>query len=68
MPSDLYVQLSTAGLNRALDQEPTFHTGWDDTVMWVQNLRDAMDYDRPSWKNPFVHEVAKTCDFNALVR
>merc|ERR1719330_823728 len=62
------VTLSTAGLNRVIDQAPTFWTGWVDTVMWMQDLRDAMDYHESSGHNPFVETSVKSRDFNSLVR
>merc|ERR1719323_549557 len=68
MPMPQYGKLSTAGLNRVIDAAPTFWTGWEDTVMWMQDLRDAMDYRESSGRNPFAGKVAKTRNFNSLVR
>merc|ERR1719323_2714141 len=67
MPMPQYGKLSTAGLNRVIDAAPTFWTGWEDTVMWMQDLRDAMDYRESSVRNPFVGKVATTRNFNSLV-
>jgi len=68
MPNPQYSKLSTAGLNRVLDKAPTFWTGWEDTVMWVRDLRAAMEYYESSGRNPFVDQVAESHDFNSLVR
>jgi len=69
LPNPDYAKLTTAGLNeRVLDQAHTFWTAWLDMVMWVQDLRDAIDYDGSSLQNPFVGKAARSHDFNSLVR
>jgi len=68
MPMPQYADLNTRGLNRVIDQAPTFWTGWLDTVMWVHDMRDAMDYRESSGRNPFVDRVATPREFNSLVR
>jgi len=68
MPNPLYAQISPAGMNRILDQAPEFWTGWMDTVMWVQDMRDSMDFWEASARNPFAGKAARSRDFNSLVR
>merc|ERR1719203_1355280 len=68
MPDPLYAELSTKGLNHVIDQAPTFWGVWPDMVMWIQDLRDAMEYSVSSGRNPFVDQVARSRNFNDLVR
>jgi len=67
LPMPQYAALTTVSLNRVLDKAPTFWSGWEDTVMWMHDLRGAMDYHEASGHNPFVNSVVSH-DFNSLVR
>merc|ERR1719330_1687247 len=69
MPMPQYAQLTTASFNRVLDQAPTFWSGWLDTVMWMHDLRDTMEFDESPRQNPFVNnKVGRSRNFNSLVR
>merc|ERR1719433_381932 len=59
--------LDTLRLNLLLQQVPKFYTGWLDTLTFVQDLRDAREYDQKDLQNPFVSEAARLHSFSSIV-
>jgi len=68
MPSPKYAALSVQALNSLLPKVPKFYTGWEDTLLWLQDLQGAMDYEEFSRQNPFkAGDVStRSRDFNSV--
>merc|ERR1719343_706366 len=67
MPNPRYSMLDATRLNMLLAQAPKFYTGWLDTVMFVQDTRDALQYEQYQQRNPFFGEAATIRNFNSVV-
>jgi len=71
MPNDKYKELGPVGLKYLVGQADKFYTGWLDTIAWVHDLEEFIDYDESFRRNPFVGRVeteGKRRDFSSIVR
>jgi len=52
-PHPNYTKMSPSRLNHVISKASSFLPGWNDTLLWVQDIKQSMEYDQLSVKNPF---------------
>jgi len=66
-PHPNYTKMSPRRFNHVLSQASRFLPGWEDTLLWVQDIKHSMEYEQLQEKNPF-SGAAEWHTFEAITR
>jgi len=66
-PHPNFTKMSPSRLNHVLSQASRFLPGWEDTLLWVQDIKHSMEYEQLQEKNPFSGS-AEWHTFEAITR
>jgi hypothetical protein len=68
LPSTQSMKSDGARLRRLLPKAHLTYMGWNDTMIWVDDLKEAIKYEDRMERNPFVKRSGDYLDFPSLVR
>jgi len=66
-PHPNYTMMSTARLNRVISKASKFLPDWENTLLWVQDIKHTMDHEQLSDRNPF-NGPTEWHNFEAIAR